>query len=708
MKLLLAIVLATLVVATGMPGAETSHYSPREKAYYADPRVVQFVRPGLTVTILSANIASDGTISVVYTITDPAGLTLDNTGVGTPGVVSLSFVAAVLPNNQEQYTAYTTRAATGAVSGTVNQAGADTGGVITQTAAGSYQYVFATKAPSGFDATATHTIGIYGSRNLTVYNLGTNYATTTFNFVPNGAAVTNTRDIVKTATCNNCHDQLSAHGGSRRAVELCIMCHTPQTTSPANGNTVDFKVFIHKVHMGSQLPSVIAGTPYQIINSFGTSDWSTVVFPADPRRCESCHDQNAGAKQATAYLTRPSRAACGSCHDDVNFASGVNHAGGPQIDDTQCANCHIPQGELDFDASIKGAHVVPTESRMLSGLIVNLTNITGGTAGSKPVVTFTVKDSSGNGVPLSQLGTLALTMAGPTSDYGYTSFGSDVTTTPGYVSEDATVASCDASGACAYTFTHAVPANATGTYTIGVEARRTETLLPGTTASQSVEYGATNKVMSFSVDSSPLVLRRAVVATANCNKCHSSLSVHGTLRNQTEYCVLCHNPSNTDFTQRPSAVVAADKALPPQGINFNLLVHRIHNGVTLQADNRSYVVVGFGGSHNDFTNGPGGTGLMGTQFPAMSPTGALADLANCSMCHINGSEQNLPLGLNAVTDPQGPINPIQPIGSACTGCHADLSTASHVLANTTSLGESCQTCHASGADFSVTQVHAQY
>lgn len=92
----------------------------------------------------------------------------------------------------------------------------------------------------------------------------------------------------------------------------------------------------------------------------------------------------------------------------------------------------------------------------------------------------------------------------------------------------------------------------------------------------------------------------------------------------------------------------------------------------------------------------------------MSPTGTPTDLANCSMCHVNGSEQNLPAGLNAVTDPQGPINPIQPVASACTGCHVKLTTASHALANTTSLGESCQTCHGSGAAFSVSQVHAQY
>jgi OmcA/MtrC family decaheme c-type cytochrome len=698
MKPSYAIAWAALVVMPTTLSADTpSRYSASAKVV-ADAQTVQFVRPGLTIKILSAKIASDGTITVVYTITDPAGLPLDNTGVNTPGTVSLSFVAAVLPTSGAQYTSYTTRIATGAAIASVTQAGSDAGGVITALAGGQYQYVFNTKAPSGFDATATHTIGIYGSRNLTVYNLGTNYATATFNFVPNGSAVTNTRDVIKTSSCNKCHDQLAAHGGSRRAVELCILCHTPQTTSPGNGNTVDFKVFIHKVHMGSQLPSVIAGKPYQIINSFGTSDWSTVVFPADPRRCESCHEQNTNAVQATAYLTRPSRAACGSCHDDVNFASGVNHAGGPQIDDNQCANCHIPQGELDFDASIKGAHVVPTESRMLSGLVVTLTNVTGGTAGSRPTVTFTLKDSKGNAVPTSALGTLTLTMAGPTSDYGYTSFGSDTASTPGYVSENALTASCGADGACSYMFTHSVPADATGTYTIGIEARRTETLLPGTTVSQSVTYGASNKVMSFSVDGSPLAPRRAIVATSNCNQCHSSLSLHGGLRNQTEYCVLCHNPSNSDFTQRPSAVVAADKALPPQGINFNLLVHRIHDGVNLQADNRSYVVVGFGGSHNDFTD---------VRFPAMSNTGSPQTLNNCSLCHINGSEQNLPVGLNAVTDPQGPINPIQPVASACTGCHVQTATASHALANTTSLGESCQTCHGSGAAFSVSQVHAQ-
>ena len=229
-----------------------------------------------------------------------------------------------------------------------------------------------------------------------------------------------------------------------------------------------------------------------------------------------------------------------------------------------------------------------------------------------------------------------------------------------------------------------------------------------------------------------------MVAEANCNRCHVELSLHGGLRNQVEYCVLCHNPSNSDFTTRPTAVVVAERNNPNQGIAFDLLVHRIHTGTNLPtvAPGRSYVVVGHSGSQNDFTNNyatvPAGITNTGVRYPAMGPTGAVHDTANCAMCHIGpgaivttlngsttpltlGTETNLPLGLNAVTDPQGPINPDPAITAACTGCHAAISTASHAMANTTSLGESCIACHGSsadyntlGLDYSVQAVHSQY
>ena len=109
---------------------------------------------------------------------------------------------------------------------------------------------------------------------------------------------------------------------------ICVMCHTPQNIDPDTGNLLDLKVMAHKIHMGSSLPSVIAGTPYQIIGRNGSvNDFSKVVDPAKAQRCTVCHDQTTNAAQATAYLTKPTRAACGACHDDVNFATGANHAG---------------------------------------------------------------------------------------------------------------------------------------------------------------------------------------------------------------------------------------------------------------------------------------------------------------------------------------------------------------------------------------------
>jgi len=743
-RLYLAVRIAAFValIALCLTGQTKKHqYSPREKAFYANPALVDFVNPGFTITINSAKISSSGVISMIYTLTDPSGLPLDAAGMNTPGAISLLYVAAYIPKGQEQYVAYTTAQASGKVLGTITRP--DFEGPLlgnppaTQLAPGQYQYTFVAQAPAGFDPTLTNTVEVSGNRNLTAFNLGTNYAGATFNFVPNGSAVTVTRDVIRTSSCNTCHDQLAFHGGYAQGFNACVLCHQPQNADPTTGNSLDAKVFFHALHMGSSLPTVVGtkttpGVPYQIVGfENSVADFSKVIDPAMAQRCEVCHSQTAStpapsnvanppavAAQAKAFLTEPSRAACGACHDDINFATGfstgseVNHPGGPQADDTQCMNCHIPQGEMPFDASILGAHVVATDTAatypqnpdtLLAGLNLAITSVTNTSAGQTPTVNYTLEDDKGNNIPVSSTTSLSFTMAGPTTDYGYTTFGT--ATTPGYVTESVTKPTCGSGGACSYTFTHAIPAGSTGTYSIGGEARATVTVLAGTTAAQTVELGAKNPVVNFSVDGSVVAPRRTVVAEGNCNNCHVNLSLHGGLRNNVAYCVLCHNPSNTDASTRATATVAADKTLPPQGINFNLLVHRIHDGVNAATDNSGpknpYIVVGYMGSHNDFS---------GTLFPAMNGAGNATDLQNCSMCHVNSTEQNdLPLmgNLNQVSDPQGWINPVSPISSACSGCHVSKPEAAHFLANTDALGESCTVCHAAGAQFAVDAVHAQ-
>ena len=655
-----------------------SAFTPRDKAYYADQNTINFVRPGLIITIVSAKIAADGTLTVDYKLTDADGLGLDRLGVATPGAISPSFLIDYIAKGQTQFTSYVTRARTstdGKI--TVTQATTDSGGVQTQVAIGEYIYTYAAKVPATYDPTATHRVGIYGNRNLTEFDLGTNYASAVFDFVPAGGKPA-PREVIKTASCNKCHDQLAFHGGSRRGLELCIMCHQPQTSESTGGQTVDMKVMAHKIHMGSQLPSVIAGGKYAI----GTTDWSTVILPSDPRRCAECHDATTGAAQANAWYTNPSRAACGACHDDVNFATGANHVNLPQVDDTQCTNCHIPKGTLDLDASIQGAHVIPNESATAPGIVIQLTKVDNGVAGKAPTINFSLKDKSGNPIDPSTLlispNKISFNLAGPTTDYGYTSFGSDVTT-PGYDSENAAPTSrCGSDGTCAYTFTHAIPAGAKGTYAIGVEARRALVLLAGTVQQVSTDYGADNKVIYFSVDGSPVVPRRTVVDINKCNQCHVRLSLHGENRNQTQYCVFCHNPSNTSGTT---------------GINFAVMVHSIHFGVNLATSGATYKI-----GTSDFT---------GIRYPAFSLTGQPHDTTNCQMCHVTGTEAVFPIGKNTVQNPQSLLSPSPATTAACGACHVTPSNMAHMVSQTDpKFGESCDVCHATGAAYDVDKEHA--
>ncbi|MEO7653981.1 MAG: OmcA/MtrC family decaheme c-type cytochrome, partial [Bryobacteraceae bacterium] len=556
----------------------------------------------------------------------------------------------------------------------------DAGGRFERVADGEYVYTFGVKAPASIDRKATHSIGLYSSRVLTEFDLGTQFSDHVFHFVPDGTAVATVRNVVNTSSCNKCHDPLSAHGGARQSVELCVMCHTPQTTDPDTGNTVDFPVMVHKIHQGAGLPSVVAGGKYQIIG-FGQSvnDYSTVRFPADARNCTFCHEQGTGnnaAKQQTAFL-KPSRAACGSCHDNVNFATGANHADLPQVSDNQCATCHVPQGELEFDVSIFGAHTIPTKSQSLPGTVFEMVRVDDGAAGKRPTVTFRVKDKAGKPILPSEMTRLALILAGPTSDYA------------SYVSENALTATGDAaSGTFFWTFANAIPADAKGTFSVGIEGYRNIRLLEGTRKEQTVRDTGANRVIHFAVDGGRVQPRRAVVSIAKCNSCHSALSLHGGNRNQIEQCVLCHNPGQTDTGNRPAAL------RPAESVDFRSMIHKIHTGEELGIE---FTIYGNGASKNDFTE---------VRFPG--------DRRNCDTCHINGSEQ-LPLSpdLLDVAQPRGfgkstgPTS-IGPVTAACTGCHTSLDAAAHALVNTSPLlGESCRTCHGPAAEFSVDRVHAR-
>jgi OmcA/MtrC family decaheme c-type cytochrome len=616
-----------------------------------------FVRPGLVIKILSAEIAADGTIRTRFKLTDPRGQPLDRSGVETPGPVSVSFIAAYIPRGQDKYVSYTVRTQTSPITGVAAiQAAGQNNGTFTKVGDGEFTYQFSIRA-NNVDRTVTHSIGAYGSRNMSELQLPNNYDDDVFNFVPNGSPVTVTRDVIRTESCNDCHHEMAFHGGSRRTMELCVLCHTPQTTDPDTGNTVDMAPMTHRIHAGASLPSVRAGKPYIIIgNQQSVHDYSKINFPADVRNCQVCHEQNRGAKQADAMFNA-SRAACGSCHDDVNFATGVGHINLPQISDNQCNNCHVRDGELDFDASILGAHRVPRFAKALPGVELKILEVTGAGPGKSPTIAFSIKDKQGNPIDPSKMARLNLRISGPAHDYGT------------LISEDARRAQ-GVPGQYFWTTLRALPANASGTWAVSLEGRTEITVLPGTTKQQTIRDTGINSTVFVSVDGSAMQPRRQIVTTQKCNACHFQMAFHGDARNTVENCAVCHSSS-----------LVAGSGANAQPVEFATMIHRIHRGHSLE---NPYVI----GNAN------------------FNEIGYPGDLRRCDACHVNNS-QNLPLrgDLRPVATPAGPVNQVPKMTSACVGCHDGIVTLAHALTNTNELGETCGTCHGPNSEFSVQRVH---
>lgn len=674
-------------VAPAAPGKLTFNSSQLE--FYQSQDVINYIRPGLQVTVNSVTIGSDGRPVVDVSFTDALNQPLDRLGQTTPGPLSISFIGAVYSPNTRQYTAFTTRVATAAPPSptpgvTAVQASTDSGGQWTDLGTGHATYKFKTPLPAGDDPTATHSIGIYASRviNDPINQINkTYYANTVFNFRPDGQAVTAVWDKMRTSsTCNQCHDPLMVHGGARQDVKLCALCHQPQTTDPDTGNTVDMKVMAHKIHMGSSLPSVKAGTPYQIIGfQQSIADFSDVVFPQDIRNCDTCHvgndPKNVGA-QSTAYLTNPSRAACGSCHDDINWETGANHPAGAMTDDKACAVCHVPDSGQEFDASIKGAHTVPYKSKQLAGLTATVASVKDLAPGKNPTVAFAVKNGDGSPVDATKLSTFSPMFAGPTASYSKY-FRENALTNGKY---DPTT------GLTSYTFTAAVPADATGTWTVTTDIRRTVALKRADNGPDvSFREAPMNPIKYVAVTDATPQPRRKVVDINQCNVCHGQLAFHGGQRKTTDECVICHNPTNTAAANQPTGPQGGKT----EGISFQRMIHRIHTGEELT---NPFVI--------------GNTNFQEIVFPG--------DRRDCAKCHV-GTTYTLPVASTAavVQTPSDYFSPQGPATASCLGCHDGSNPAAHAFLNTATFpgsnlpAEACATCHGTGADWAVEKVHAR-
>jgi OmcA/MtrC family decaheme c-type cytochrome len=664
------------------------------------------VGPGLKVSIVSATLPATGPATVTFNITDAAGTPVDFLAELAAGAFGSSrgpryTLAQQLPDGtyqamyqtatagdaagtQTRPTSVPASAATLAIAATFYTANADGSYTFTFPTDPLYTGTLATGFPPAADVTKQSMVGMQISRlfNGVSYPVGAS-----IEFVPNGGTVM-ARQVVQDAACNACHKNMQAHG-SRRTVNLCLTCHTEgwiiaaDATTGRTANPIDFRQMIHQIHLGQTLsPATAAPRVYK-----WPGDFSNVAFapPNTVKNCTVCHSATATATNTTPdnWKTKPTRAACGSCHYKINWTSGAGHLGGPAINDALCSNCHdanAPSGSpstslVHSNLFVGNAPNVVTDNVVFAGngaggarkVEVIINSVTVSTPATSKV-NFSVKiNGAFVDVKANPLSSLRFTIAGPTSDYGTpltaggAPFNAPATAVGfaqgGYIQSAAFGGTAGAAlltaGTAANTFDAplgdltALNGQSIG---VGVEAYSSE-FAPVTAtclaATGPAAAGCYQKDWSQDVTpvkyamvgaTSGAVARRVLVSNAKCNACHEDLGFHGgEARKGPDYCAMCHNARNVNdertsqYEVFPGTSTAFSKK--PNTVQLSVLIHKIHAGSALA---NPYVI----GATRDFRADatlfvPRAEG----QAPDVAFEGAFpGDLADCSACHVtNGN-----------------------------------------------------------------------
>ena len=638
---------------------------------------------------------------------------------------------------------------------------AGTSGTLVDNGDGTYQYTFKTDISSNavvtYDPTLVHRVG-FEIRGLAPTN------SPVYTFIPSTGATSgfDADNEVDDAACTACHQQLAFHGGARTEVQYCAVCHNPSTIDPSSGNSLAFNVMIHKIHMGVDLPSVLAGTNYYIFgHGNAIDDFSDVVYPqgdasnnnsavsgSGTRFCTTCHTPNdTNAPDSGNYASIPSSASCGSCHDNVDFATGENHsAANLAVTDSDCATCHGPTSNIDNGGlQVVAAHTTPVDAAAAK-FQYEIVSVTNTAPGDTPSVTIEVVDPTNGNAPYNiqdptgpfqqSSSALSVDMAWPTVDFN--NVGTNSATGPATGTPNQPVSISFKAGATANadgTFTASapipVPAGATGSGAMSVEGRAVESLAnlsgSGTTA---VELGIAGVSSTFAVTDASAQARRQVVDITKCDACHRVLTLHGENRtDDIELCASCHNPDATDIGMHTAASglcapVGTAGANPEQPIDFKVLIHEIHaSGSTDSSGNPLY---------------PNGVticsfGARPTTFDVAYP----GNIEDCDACHVSGTsttngtyypvDDSVVQGTTTVANDRTTLTDdvvTSPNAAVCSSCHTDATAQAHMIQNggnfmatKTATGalvstvngapdvETCSVCHGPGAVADVKVVH---
>lgn len=662
----------------------------------------------LNLEILSADVPAGAAPFVRFKATDAAGRPIDlaaeiQAQATTPATATRlrpRFTLAQLEDDGD-YVSYYETTATGAQGSATQAVGDPTTSApfpldrLTAEGNGVYRYTFSAPTKTGLDRAKTHTVAMWATR--TVVASGTTPekqwpAAATYSFVPGGVGTVEKLETVTDAACNTCHGVLAAHD-NRTKTQLCMTCHSPQSVDPDTGNTVDFKVMVHKIHRGANLPSVRSGSPYRIVGFQGSvHDYSEVGFPRDIRECTACHQ----GEDADNWKTRASLAACTSCHDNVRFdgtaaapctPGGVTAPGGSDpcnhvanVQQTfDCAACHSA-------AAVEGKHV--SINALAAAYRTEVTAITADASGT--TVTYRVFDPGTNapyGLDIAKQ--LNVMVGWQQPEFTNEGSGSAAPAQPLRLAGTGATEVAGTPGTFQVTSTTPVP-DAVKSVRAWVE---------GHPVVSGVTLPVVNSFKDLAVHGGAVAARRQVVDTNRCNACHGVVSAHGQNRNgAVEVCLVCHNPRATDLA-RSSQIAGA----PEQTIDFKVLIHAVHGADVRSED--SFQVYGFGTPPSLHT------------FPAHFP----GSTASCNVCHT-GTTFALPLAAE-VLDPAirtaGAQVTVPRTQAVCTSCHDTVRFDGSAAAacgpgvegpcNHTGGANlpdaSCATCHGPGTLADVAKVH---
>jgi OmcA/MtrC family decaheme c-type cytochrome len=672
--------------------------APPQPNYYAEADEV-------AVTITGVTIASPPVIE--FQVVDGDGVAL--TGL-TSGNVR-AHVAKLVPaenGNAAYWQSYINRLKTPNVVPTNDpavQATSERGGTLVDNGDGTYTYTMVTDITNvtsplavEYEPDLTHRVGFQFSGGIAI--------NPTYDWVPanNATSGIETLEVVATETCNTCHDPLAMHGGGRIETKLCVMCHNPGTTEPNSLTSMDFKVLIHKLHMGRDLPSVQAGGEYVIYGYRDRKhDYSKIGFPQDVNNCAKCHTGSATADHPITAAVQtshgdnwaevPTMQACGSCHDDVDFSV---HQGG-QVDNSGCESCHSITGIVSAEFAHRNEALIAS-----STIDIDILSVTNTDPGDFPTVTFqvtnpltgTAYDITTDPLWSDSRSRLRLALAWDTADF----------TNTGWIDPDTGAATLYPAYARTDALVNAV-SNGDGTYTLtSLIALPDGTAAPGRAADgsgmaifegrarlngQSVAFEARPVYFSINEADGEADARRQVVSTENCNACHGQLALHGGNRTNPEaQCQGCHNARWATAAGEP--------------IDLKSMIHGIHGA-------------GFREEALVIRGDPFDTDVV--HFPG--------EIADCHTCHVNDSF-TLPLGSNVLastrdmgtvlSDPSDDLM-ITPTAAVCSSCHDTSLAQSHMEQNgadfsateaTIAAGvstETCTICHGEGRQADVQSVH---